>query len=97
MERLREMILSCSPDITEKIAWGMPTFVLNGNLVHFSAAKKHIGFHPSPSPIVAFSDRLAEYTCSKGTIQLPNDKPVPYDLLREIVLFRVEESKKKGT
>lgn len=91
MEKLRAVILACSPDITEKISWAMPTFILNGNLVHFSASKKHIGFHPAPSGILAFSDQLMDFKYSKGTIQFPNDKPIPYNLVREIVEFRVKE------
>lgn len=91
MKKLRSIILSCSPAITEKISWGMATFVLNGNLVHFSGEKKHMGFHPAPSAIEAFKDQLFEYKCSKGTVQLPYDKPMPYDILREMVLFRVKE------
>ena len=95
MEQLRALILACSPHITEKIAWGMPTFVLNGNLVHFSAEKRHLGFHPAASAIQAFESRLQDYSCSKGTVQLPYEKPMPYDLLREMVLFRVGEQMKK--
>lgn len=95
MEILRKLILDCSPEITEKISWGMATFVLNGNLVHFSGEKKHMGFHPDPSAIIAFKDRLKDYKHSKGTVQLPYDKPMPYDLLREIVMFRVREQKEK--
>ena len=95
MEKLRALILGCSPDIGEKISWGMATFVLNGNLVHFSGEKRHMGFHPAPSAIEAFADRFGEYKYSKGTVQLPYEKPMPYDLIREIVLFRVEEQKKK--
>lgn len=91
METLRKIILDCSPEITEKISWGMATFVLNGNLVHFSGEKKHMGFHPAPSAITAFKDRLGDYKYSKGTIQLPYDKPMPYDLLREMTMFRVRE------
>jgi uncharacterized protein YdhG (YjbR/CyaY superfamily) len=92
MDKLRELILSCSPDITDKISWGMPTFVLNGNLVHFSAGKNHIGFHPAPSGVEFFLRKSSEYKHSKGTVQLPNDKPVPYDLLHEVVMFRVREN-----
>lgn len=91
METLRRMILDCSPKITEKISWGMATFVLNGNLVHFSGEKRHLGFHPSPSAINAFQDRLDGYQYSKGTIQLPYGKPMPYGLLQEIVMFRIRE------
>lgn len=91
MEKMRKLILSCSSDITEKISWAMPTFVLNGNLVHFSGEKRHIGFHPTPSAMEAFAERLSGYKYSKGTIQFPYDKPIPYDLVREIVMFRVQE------
>lgn len=92
MEKLREVILGCSPDIKEKISWGMATFVLKGNLVHFAAQARHIGFHPAPSAIEAFKDRLSEYKCSKGTVQFPYEKPMPYELIREMVLFRVKEN-----
>lgn len=88
---LRKLILDCSPDISEKISWGMPTFVLKGNLVHFAVQKNHIGFHPSPSAIEAFKDQLTDYKYSKGTVQFPYNRPLPYDLVREMVLFRVEE------
>lgn len=94
MVAMRALIHEASPDITEKIAWGMPTFVLNGNLVHFSGEKRHMGFHPSPSAIEAFASRLAPYKFSKGTVQLPYDKPMPYDLIREMVAFRVREQAK---
>ena len=99
MQKLRTLILSCSPEITEKISWGMATFVLGGNLVHFSGEKRHLGFHPSPGAIEAFSEQIAGLGLkySKGTVQLPYDQPMPYDLLREMVVFRVEEQlAKKG-
>ena len=99
MIKLRELILGCAPGITEKISWGMATFVLGGNLVHFSGEKRHIGFHPAPSAIAAFSERITQlgYKYSKGTVQLPYDKPMPYELIREIVDFRVREQlAKKG-
>lgn len=94
MEKLRELILSCSPDITEKISYGMPSFVLSGQLVFFAAQKNHIGFHPLPSGVAAFKDSLTEYKQSKGTVQFPHDKPMPYDLICEIVMFRVRENTK---
>lgn len=94
LEKLRGLVLSCSPDITEKIAWGMITFVLNKNLVHIAAEKRHIGFHPAPSAIQAFLPRLTAYKSSKGTVQFPHNKPIPYDLIREMVLFRVCENTK---
>lgn len=95
METLRKMIVECSPEITEKVSWGMATFVLNGNLVHFSGEKNHMGFHPSPSAINAFMDKLGDYKYSKGTIRLPYDRPMPYELLREITMFRVREQMEK--
>nr|WP_242911691.1 DUF1801 domain-containing protein [Eubacterium aggregans] len=95
METLRQIILECSPEITEKISWGMATFVLNGNLVHFSGQKRHLGFYPTPSAIEAFKDRLEDYKYSKGAIQLPYNQPMPYELLREITQFRVQEQKQK--
>lgn len=92
LEKLRALVLASNPDITEKISWGMMTFVLRGNLVHFAAAKHHIGFHPAPSAIETFANRLTEYKCSKGTVQLPYTKPVPYTLIQEMVNFRIQEN-----
>ena len=70
----------------------MPTFYLNGNLVHFAAYQKHIGFYPAPSAIVAFQDALRGYKTSKGAVQFPIDKPLPLDLITRIVAFRIEEN-----
>lgn len=95
MIKLRALIHSCSPDISEKISWGMTTFVLKGNLVHFAGEKRHLGFHPAPSVIEAFADRLGDYKHSKGTVQFPYDKPMPYDLIRDMVAFRVKEQMAK--
>lgn len=93
LQHLRDVIHDTAPQATEKISYQMPTFYLNGNLVHFAAYKNHIGFYPSPSGILAFSDELAEYRTSKGAIQFPIKKPLPYDLIRRIVRFRVEENR----
>ena len=95
LERLRALVHTCSPDIGEKISWGMITFVLNGNLVHFAAEKHHIGFHPGPDAIEAFAPSLAEFRYSKGTVRLPYDKTVPYDMIREMVQFRVARQMEK--
>lgn len=95
MKKLRQLILSCSDEITEKISWGMATFVLHGNLVHFAAEKNHIGFHPAPSAIEAFKDRFSDYKYSKGTVQFPYDKEMPYDLIKEMVMYRVKEQQTK--
>jgi uncharacterized protein YdhG (YjbR/CyaY superfamily) len=73
----------------------MPTFVLNGNLVHFAAFEKHIGFYPTPTGIQAFKDELSAYYNAKGSVQFPLDKPVPFDLVRRIVEYRVKETREK--
>ena len=95
MEELRALIHACAPGIGEKIAWGMPTFVLNGNLVHFAGEKRHLGFHPGANAVTAFSEQLRGYHCGVSSIQLPYDKPMPWELLREIVEFRVREQQSK--
>jgi uncharacterized protein YdhG (YjbR/CyaY superfamily) len=89
---LEKAIKESAPGAEEAIAYGMPTFKLNGNLVHFAAYSKHIGFYPTPSAIVAFKAELHKYMQSKGAIQFPIDEPIPLDLVRRMVRFRVEEN-----
>lgn len=91
METLRALILESSPDITEKMAWSMPTYVLNGNLIHFAGEKHHLGIHPSASVIEAFKDQLTPYKCTKSSFQIPYNEPMPYDLLKQIIAFRIKE------
>jgi len=96
-ERLREIrkvIQEAAPDATETFSYQMPTFVFHGNLVHFAAFKNHIGFYPAPSGIEAFKDEISVYKWAKGSVQFPLDQPIPFDLIRRIVLFRVEENKR---
>lgn len=95
LEKVRTTIQQAAPDATEAIKYGMPTFVLNGNLVHFAAYKKHIGFYPAPTGIDAFINDLAQFRTGKGTIQFPIDKPIPFDLITKVVKFRVEENLNK--
>jgi len=92
LEKLRQTICKAAPDATEKISYQMPTFYLDGNLVHFAAFKKHIGFYPAPSGISAFQDELMKYKTSKGAIQFPIDTAIPYTLVKKIVQFRVKEN-----
>jgi len=100
LTELRKVIRNAAPEATEKISYGMPTFYLYGNLVHFAAYQKHIGFYPGSSGIDAFIDRFEGYKVSKGTVQFPIDNPLPFDLIIEIVKYRViqnlawEEEKK---
>ena len=95
LEELRYVIKEEAPDATEKISYQMPTFYLNGNLVHFAVQKNHIGFYPASSGVAAFKEELTDYKTSKGAIQFPLTKPIPYELVRRIVRFRVEEAKQK--
>lgn len=88
---LRNIVYEVVPDCLEKISWNMPTFYYNENMVHFAVAKNHIGFYPTPSPIAFFSEELKDYKTSKGAIQFPNNRPIPYDLVKEIIKFRVDE------
>lgn len=96
LETLRKVIKESAPDAKEMISYQMPTFDLHGNLVHFAAHKKHIGFYPTPSAINAFKQELSEYKGSKGAVQFPIGKPLPYKLISEIVKFRVAENLKKA-
>lgn len=93
---LRNVIKESAPDAVEKISYLMPTFYLNGNLVHFAAHQNHIGFYPAPSGIEAFKHELSGYKSSKGAVQFPFDQPLPYDLIREIVKFRAAENRLKA-
>ena len=92
LQAIRAVIREAAPDAQEKISWQMPTLALHGNLVHFAAHKNHLGFYPGASGIETFKDELLGYIWSKGAVQFPYSKPVPYDLVAKIVRFRVEEN-----
>ena len=96
LQELRRLIKDTAPEAEEKISYQMPTYYLHGNLVHFAAHKNHIGFYPTPTGIEAFKDELSNYKGAKGSVQFPIDKPMPFDLIRKIVEFRVSENKKKA-
>ena len=95
LEQIRKTIRQAAPEAEETIKYAIPTFVLNGNLVHFAAFKNHIGFYPVPSGIEAFKKELSVYKRAKGSVQFPLDKAMPLDLITEIVKFRVNENHKK--
>ncbi len=92
LETLRATIRAAAPDAVERISYQMPTFALHGNLVHFAAFKQHIGFYPTPSGIAAFQQELAAYESAKGSVQFPINQPLPLDVIRRIVEFRVAEN-----
>jgi uncharacterized protein YdhG (YjbR/CyaY superfamily) len=92
LESLRKTIHEAAPEATEKIGYGIPTFVFHGNLVHFAGYEHHVGFYPGSSPIRHFADELEAYETAKGTIRFPLDSPLPLDLVRRIVEFRVAEN-----
>ncbi len=96
LEQVRTTIRENAPTASETISYGIPTFTLNGNLVHFAAFKNHIGFYPGPSGIEAFPNQLSKYVRAKGSVQFPYDKPLPLGLISRIVKFRVKENKAKG-
>lgn len=96
LQAIRTLIREAAPDAVERIAYGMPTFALHGNLVHFAAFKNHIGFYPTPSGIEAFAAELAPYTRSKGAIQFPHEQPLPLELIDKIVRARVTENTLKA-
>jgi len=92
LEQLRQTIRAAAPEAEEAIRYQIPTFILNGNLVHFAAFSKHIGFYPTPAGIEAFREELARYKMAKGSVQFPIDRPLPLALIRRIVKHRRHEN-----
>ena len=92
LSKVRATIRRLAPNAEERMSYGIPTFFLDGNLVHFAAFARHVGFYPGPSGITAFKDALARYRSAKGSVQFPHDEPLPLDLIGDIVKFRVAES-----
>ncbi len=95
LREVRATIKAAAPDAQEKISYQIPTFYLNGNLVHFAAFKDHLSFYPTSSGVHAFEKELSRYSISKGTVRIPLDEPLPLDLISRIVKFRVAENLKR--
>jgi uncharacterized protein YdhG (YjbR/CyaY superfamily) len=95
LQKMRAIIRKAAPEATETIKYQIPTFVLHGNLVHFAAFPKHIGFYPTPSAITAFRAELKNYVSAKGSVQFPLDQPVPFALVKRMVAYRVKETREK--
>jgi uncharacterized protein YdhG (YjbR/CyaY superfamily) len=97
LTQVRTIVRDAAPGATETISYAIPTFDLNGrHLVHFAGYAHHIGFYPIPSAAEAFKEELSIYKSGKGSVQFPLDRPMPTDLIRRIVEFRVEESNRKA-
>ena len=96
LQQVRATIKKAAPEAEEKISYGIPTFTLNGNLVHFGAYEKHIGFYATPTGHEAFKKELSVYKQGKGSVQFPIDQPLPLDLISRIVKFRVKENSEKA-
>lgn len=92
LNELRQAIKAAAPEAEETINYQIPTFTLNGNLVHFAAFENHIGFYPTPSGMEAFKKELSSYKGAKGSVQFPIDQPLPLPLIRRIVEYRVKEN-----
>jgi len=92
LRQLRLTIKKAAPQAGEKISYGIPTFTLNGNLVHFGGFKDHVSFFPTSSGITAFLKALKAYKVSRGTVQFPLDEPLPLALVSRMVKFRVKEN-----
>jgi uncharacterized protein YdhG (YjbR/CyaY superfamily) len=89
LEKLRKLIHKCAPKVEESISYGIPTFRYHGLLAHFGAYPKHIGFYPGAASMAKFSKKLSAYKQGKGTVQFQLDEPIPFDIIQEIVEFRV--------
>ncbi len=95
LEAVRAAIRQAAPGAQEKISYQIPTFYLDGNLVHFAAFEKHIGFYPTPSGIAKFQKELSRYKSANGSVQFPLAEPLPIGLIQRIVKFRIEENLQK--
>ena len=96
LQEIRALVSATAPDATETISYAIPTFDLKGkHLVHFAGFAKHVGFYPIPTGMEAFKEELSAYKTGKGSVQFPLSEPLPTDLIRRIVIFRVAEVERK--
>lgn len=91
LQEVRQTIRDAAPEASEAIKYAIPTFIQNGNLVHFAAFKNHIGFYPTPSGTETFAEELSVFKTGKGSVQFPLDQPMPLDLIKRIVQFRIKQ------
>jgi uncharacterized protein YdhG (YjbR/CyaY superfamily) len=95
LEQLRALIKQTAPEAEEKISYGMPGYKLNGMLVYFAGYAKHIGFYPGVKCITTFQGKIPMYKTSKGTIQFPLNKPLPLELITEMIQFKIHENQQR--
>lgn len=95
LEQIRQAVHRIAPEAEEAIRYGIPTFQLNGNMLHFAAYETHIGFYPGPSGIDAFGELCRPFRTGKGTLQFPLDSPLPMALIRDIIRFRTEQQRQR--
>jgi len=94
LEKMRAIVKALDEKIEETISYQMPTFKLNKKIIiHFAAFTKHIGVYPLPSGIEAFKEQLAQFQSGKGSVQFPLNKPIPYDLFRQIAVYNLNAIK----
>jgi Uncharacterized conserved protein len=97
MQKIRALVKDAAPDAVEQIAYGMPGYKTHGKpLVYFAGYKNHIGLYATPSGHEKFAEELSKYKQGKGSVQFPLDQPMPYDLIKRIVVFRVKENASKA-
>ena len=92
LREVRDVLRATLPEAQERMSWSMPTYWKGRNIIHFAAAKKHIGLYPGSEAVEAFADRLADYKTSKGAIRLPNNKELPLELIAEIARWSYEKN-----
>lgn len=96
LKQMRQAIARLAPKATETISYGIPTFKLHGNLVHYAGYANHVGFYPAGAGIAAFQEEIAGYKSAKGSVQFPHDRPLPLALVEKIVKFRVAQNETKA-
>jgi len=96
LEAIRQLVRKLAPTAKEKISYRMPTFTLNGNLLHFAGFKNHIGLYPMPDGIKAFQKDLDKFKNAKGSVQFPLNEPLPTDLIERIIKYRIKRDHEKA-
>lgn len=94
LREIRAILQTALPDAEERLSWSMPTYWKGRNIIHFAAAKNHIGLYPGDEATAMFAEKLTGYNVSKGTIRLPYDRELPADLIADIAGWCYAEYRK---